>query len=196
MLTNYILIACLIFFLSSMTMLVVRTKKRTGVFPIITGNSGVYGYVSKLVLLSYVLVIANVVLYTAGYAPIVLFTLMPVVSMPAVQTAGLILIIVSLILLSISQMQMGTSWRVGIDTKHEIALVDGGLFRYFRHPIYFFAILIVFGMVCVIPSTASIIIFVFLYIALSIQTRLEEEFMLEKFGDAYREFMKTHRRFF
>ena len=186
----------IILFILSIFSLVIRVKKTTGVFPIIQNKKGVYGFVDRLVSIAYILVIANAIAFIVNYAPTSLFDTLIVVESMLVQYIGVILIGGALLLMYIAQLQMRDSWRIGVDTENKIDLVDTGLFHYFRHPIYLFALLIGIGMILIIPTVLSIFIFILLYLALSIQARVEEEFMLQKFGDQYMSFMKTHRRFF
>ena len=192
----YLLAVYIVLFVFFIVSLAIRVKRRTGVFPIIHHRSGAYGFVDTVVFASYLLVIANAVVYIAGSVSSALFVPVSWLYYSALQTAGVIMVGVSLLFMYTAQLQMGDSWRIGIDEKHSVDLVNRGLFRYFRHPIYFFALLIGLGMVLVIPTAVSIGIFMLLYFALSVQARLEEEYMLRTFGEPYRLFMTTHRRFF
>ena len=188
---NTVLIAYVIVFLLSIIFLVVSVKKKTGVFPITRNTQGVYGFVDKVVLLSYVLVIGNVVLYVMNEVSVYEFA-----DILAVKIAGVVVAGIGLVCMFIAQRQMGKNWRVGIDQEHTTDIVDTGLFRYARHPIYLFAVVITIGMILVIPSISSIAILVLLWVALSVQARLEEEFFLEKHGEPYQRFMETRKRWF
>ena len=195
MYVEYFILAYLILFFLSIISLVIRVKRQSGVFPIVSGT-GSHGFVGRLLLVSYLLLILNAISFISAYAPHPIFYSISLFDYQYIQTAGLIVIGVSLLLMYISQIQMGTSWRIGIGSKKGINLVSNGLFQYLRHPIYFFAILVGLGVFLVIPTIASAIVFLFLYIMLSIQARMEEDFMLETFGEKYRIFMQNTRRFF
>ncbi|MYE37997.1 MAG: isoprenylcysteine carboxylmethyltransferase family protein [Candidatus Spechtbacteria bacterium SB0662_bin_43] len=188
---NTVLIAYVIVFLLSIIFLVVSVKKKTGVFPIARNTRGVYGFVDKVVLLSYVLVIGNVVLYVMNEVSVYEFA-----DILAVKIAGVVVAGIGLVCMFIAQRQMGKNWRIGIDQEHTTDIVDTGLFRCARHPIYLFAVVITIGMILVIPSISSIAILVLLWVALSVQARLEEEFFLEKHGEPYQRFMETRKRWF
>ncbi len=196
MLMEYILIAYILLFISFIVFLTVRVKIKTGVFPIIRNVAGTYGFTDKIVSLTYLLMILNTIVFVSGVRSSPLFELIHYLHYYEVQVIGMVVIGFALLLMFIAQLQMKDSWRIGIDKENDTELVNSGLFKYLRHPIYFFAIIIGVGTVLVIPSIASIFIFILLYIILSIQSRLEEEFMLTKFEDKYREFMKSHKRFF
>ncbi len=198
MFIKYILATYIILFLLSIIWLTVSVKKKTGVFPIIRNSHGAYGFVDRVVLITYILIISNMVVFISGNLPYQVFQLMPSPwgGVAEIQVIGLFVIGISLLFVFLSQLQMRDSWRIGIDRDSDIELVQNGFFKYLRHPIYLFAILIGFGIVLVIPSILSISLFILLYIILSVQARLEEEFMLKKFGDKYRYFYKTRKRFF
>ena len=196
MYTEYLLSLYIVLFLSSIVFLAFRVKRQTGVFPIVKHAGGVYGFVDRVVLLAYTLMIINTLSFVADYQPLAIMVPLALPATDIIRVFGSVLIGTALSFLFLAQLQMGKSWRIGIDNHHDIAPVQHGLFKYFRHPIYFFALIIGIGMILVIPTVSSIVIGLLLYLALSIQARLEEEFMLTKFPDFYREFIKTRHRFF
>ena len=139
MLIQILLALYIILFLLSILSLVIRVKKTTGVFPIIQNKPGVYGFVDRLVTIAYVLVIANAITFITNYAPISVFNPLITLETMLLQYIGTALIGIALSLMYLAQLQMKESWRIGVDTQNEIELINKGLFRYFRHPIYFFA---------------------------------------------------------
>ncbi len=196
MLIEYILVAYILSFLLFTAFLTIRVKRRTGIFPIIKNTSSTHGFVDRIVSLTYILMILNTIVFVSGRNVSALFELIDGFHHYWVQIVGLIIIGISFLLMFFAQFQMQDSWRIGIDKESDVNLVQSGLFKYLRHPIYLFALFIGVGMVCVIPSLASIFLLVLLYIILSIQSRLEEEFMLTKFEYQYEVFIKSRRRFF
>ncbi|MGW8144671.1 MAG: methyltransferase family protein [Anaerolineales bacterium] len=83
---------------------------------------------------------------------------------------------------------------------HNRGLVTGGFYRYSRNPNYVGWTLVIFGMAMMgwsssIPSTLFLVYF-FLTIPYFHWTVLEEEEFLEnKYGDSYREFLKITPRY-
>src|SRR5436189_129706 len=59
------------------------------------------------------------------------------------------------IYLLFAQVQMGVSWRVGVDTGETTALVTSGLFRSVRNPIYTAVLVLVFGGLLAVPNAFS-----------------------------------------
>ncbi len=189
-LIKIILLLYLVFFLFSTIFLSYRVYKQTGVFPVIKNITSVYGFVDRIVLTSYVLLIINVLVYIFKNSEPHYF-----LDCISLKIIGFILITIALFSMFTAQLQMGKQWRIGIDDKNEIEIIKSGFFKYMRHPIYFFALLIALGTVLIIPTIVTLAIFILLWVALSIQSRLEEEFMLKKFGEKYQPFLQKKRWF-
>lgn len=111
-----------------------------------------------------------------------------------IRLLGLALACLALAYAALAQHQMGSSWRFGLDSAHKTELVTDGLFKSSRHPIYFGFLMLGIGLFLAMPSTLTAVAAAILAVALSIQTRLEEEFMLEQHGDAYSEYLARTRR--
>lgn len=111
-----------------------------------------------------------------------------------VRLAGLVLACLGLIISAIAQHQMGRSWRYGLDTGQKTDLVTTGLFRSARHPIYFGFLLVGAGLFLAMPTALTFAALVVLAVVLSIQTRLEEEFMRATHGEIYKAYYDRTRR--
>lgn len=90
---------------------------------------------------------------------------------------------------------MGASWRMGVDRLSPGPLVTGGLFRRMRHPIYAGMLLITTGMALLTADVLSIATAGAAWVGLPIQARLEEEFLVSRYGDAYRHHQSRSGRF-
>jgi protein-S-isoprenylcysteine O-methyltransferase Ste14 len=72
-------------------------------------------------------------------------------------------------------------------------LIDSGIFKIMRHPMYFGTALWAFAMVLVQQSILAIFLGVMVIACTFMASRDEDRKMKEKFGDAYREYMtKVH----
>ncbi|MBU1211799.1 MAG: isoprenylcysteine carboxylmethyltransferase family protein [Alphaproteobacteria bacterium] len=111
-----------------------------------------------------------------------------------IRLAGFLVAGLGLGLVVVAQHQMGSSWRVGIDWDHATQLVTRGLFQRARHPIYFGFVLLGAGLFLVMPSALSAAAATVLAVVLGIETRLEEEFMLSRHGETYRQYYARTRR--
>ena len=47
---------------------------------------------------------------------------------------------------------LGDNWRIGINRKEKTALITNGPYKFVRHPIYLFQIMILIGMVFLLPT--------------------------------------------
>ena len=101
-----------------------------------------------------------------------------------VALAGLGLLALALALVACAQRQMGASLRVGIAAE-PTALVRTGLFRWVRNPIFLGMLLGLAGVVLVAPSPWSVAVWLAGAAAIGVQTRLEEEHLRARHGEAY-----------
>ena len=84
---------------------------------------------------------------------------------------------------------MGDRWRIGIDRKEKAALVSSGPYRYVRHPIYLFQMVMLAGSFLLLPAVLSLaLVFVHL-ICVLIKAADEEAHLLATLGDEYRQYL-------
>jgi protein-S-isoprenylcysteine O-methyltransferase Ste14 len=95
-----------------------------------------------------------------------------------------------------AQLAMGTSWRIGVDHAAKTDLVARGPFRWIRNPIFTWMTVASAGLVLLAPNPLALASFVALLIALEVQVRaVEEPYLLETHGDAYRRYAAATGRF-
>jgi protein-S-isoprenylcysteine O-methyltransferase Ste14 len=75
----------------------------------------------------------------------------------------------------IAQLQMGASWRIGIDADERTELIRGGVYRQIRNPIYLGMVVFVIGQVGLLPSAWTVAAAVALFAGAEIQVRAVEE---------------------
>ncbi|MSU59020.1 MAG: isoprenylcysteine carboxylmethyltransferase family protein [Pedosphaera sp.] len=91
---------------------------------------------------------------------------------------------------------MGSSWRICVNTREKNALVTRGPYRWMRHPIYSFQIVMLLGAVLLLPTIFTGLILAVHFVCTLIKATDEEKYLLTVHGDAYREFItKTGRLF-
>jgi len=113
----------------------------------------------------------------------------------AVAWFGVVLCLAGLILLSLSLLSFGKSFRIGIDAKNPDALVTTGVFAHTRNPIFVAFILVLLGQFLVFPNWILLA-----YLAAGIwlihrQILREEAFLHERYGREYAEYRKRVRRY-
>jgi protein-S-isoprenylcysteine O-methyltransferase Ste14 len=115
---------------------------------------------------------------------------------PGQQLLGLALYAVGAIGTFVAQLQMGRSWRVGVDRAERTALVERGLYRVIRNPIYTAMLTFSAGLLLLIPNWPAILAFVCLAAGLELHVRyVEEPHLLGHHGDAYRRYASRAGRF-
>jgi protein-S-isoprenylcysteine O-methyltransferase Ste14 len=113
-----------------------------------------------------------------------------------VQITGAALAVVGIVLTVWAQLDMGDSWRVGVDDSETTALVHTGVFGRVRNPIYTAMLTFDFGIALVTPNLVSLAGLAVAFVALQLQVRrVEEPYLLSKHGQAYREYAASVGRF-
>lgn len=167
----------------------------TGVNPYVLGGSdNAYDYIGVVFRLTFLAVVGVIILFSvfssvyAYAAPIVWL------ESDAVRGFGLVLLIVSLVWTAVAQVQMGASWRIGIDKKNRTELVEKGLFKVSRNPIFLGMRLALLGFFLTIPNAVTLLTLVLGDVLMQIQVRLEEEHLRGLHGEKYSEFCRRVRR--
>ena len=169
--------------------------KKTGVNPVVfKGSDSAHDFIGRIFKALFAVIVAIVVVY--AFIPSVYRYVKPIQSLErtSVRLTGFILLLVSLVWTVIAQAQMGNSWRIGIDTEHRTRLVQTGVFRLSRNPIFFGMIVTLLGLFLVIPSVGTFITLLVGVILIGIQVRLEEEYLTSTHGDTYTEYRRNVRR--
>jgi protein-S-isoprenylcysteine O-methyltransferase Ste14 len=112
------------------------------------------------------------------------------------QIAGIALAVVGIVLTVWAQLDMGDSWRVGVDESETTALVHAGMFGRVRNPIYTAMLTFDFGIALVTPNFVTIAGLILAVAALELQVRrVEEPYLRDKHGAAYRGYTASVGRF-
>jgi protein-S-isoprenylcysteine O-methyltransferase Ste14 len=91
---------------------------------------------------------------------------------------------------------MGDLWRIGIDHTKKVALVSSGPYRYIRHPIYSFQMVMLIGAFWLLPAGFSLALVFAHLICLRIKAADEEAYLLATLGDEYRQYLSRTGRLF
>lgn len=181
----------LIYFAFAFVLPTYRVWKRTGANPVtFRGADTAHDYIGKLFKIVMMLLTLAVVIY--AFAPNLYSYLMPFVRLEirAIQYVGVCLLLVSLAWTVAAQIQMGNSWRIGIDEEKETALVQTGLFRRSRNPIFLGMQTTLLGFFLAAPNVLTLLILVLGFVLIQIQVRLEEEFLSKTRGASYDEYRR------
>jgi len=191
----FLTIYLFIYFCAAFILPSYRVWKKTNVNPVtFRGADNAHDYIGKLfkiVMLSLTLVvILNA--FAPNYYP---FTL-PIVWLEnqITQFIGIALLLLSLGWTVLAQIQMGNSWRIGIDEEKKTTLVQAGLFRRSRNPIFLGMIVTLIGIFLTIPNALTLLFLALGFVLIQIQVRLEEEFLTRTQGEEYAAYRRQVRR--
>lgn len=108
----------------------------------------------------------------------------PVLARPAVAWLGLAVMAAGGAVILAAQVQMGASWRIGLD-QERTGLVTMGLFAWSRNPTFLGMVTAVLGTFLVAPTVVTGMVLAAAWIAFSVQIRMEEEHLRRMHGPAY-----------
>jgi protein-S-isoprenylcysteine O-methyltransferase Ste14 len=95
-----------------------------------------------------------------------------------------------------AQLDMGESWRIGVNKNETTTLVRTGVFGWVRNPIFTAMMTFGLGFALLTPNPVALVGFVLLVITIELQVRaVEEPYLLAKHGDSYREYCADVGRF-
>jgi len=110
----------------------------------------------------------------------------PALDTRSLHLAGGVAFLVGLGLTLLAQVQMGLSWRIGVDEAEKTELVQTGLFALVRNPVFSAMGIVTVGLVLLVPSPVAFLGLGALLIALELQVRVvEEPYLLRVQGQAY-----------
>lgn len=193
--SKYFLVAYYtLFFGLAMILPTYRTWKATGINPYkLDSSDSAHDYIGKnfriVMLVSFVATI--VALFPNVYS-----FLLPI-TLPAsnfLTAAGFVLLLIALVWVLIAQNHMKKSWRIGIDEDVKTDLVQIGLFKISRNPIFLGMRIMLLGLFLVIPNALTLVILITGELLTQIQVRLEEEFLARTHGESYLDYQKQVRR--
>jgi protein-S-isoprenylcysteine O-methyltransferase Ste14 len=169
--------------------------RRTGVNPFVLGKTdSAHDFIGRVFKIIFALTIMVVIIYSASAR---LYNyLMPIAWLQSYsfQVLGLILLLLSLIWTLLAQSQMGNSWRIGVDTEHETALVRKGVFKLSRNPIFLGMIMTLLGLFLIIPNAITLLVLVLGTVIIQVQVRLEEEHLTRLHKESYLDYQRCARR--
>lgn len=172
-----------------------RVMQATGKNPfVVPRDDSPQGYVGRVFRFIFLLVLVAVGVST--FIPQVEKYLLPVFFLETeiVQLVGWILLHLSLSLIVIAQHQMRQSWRIGFDASERTQLIETGLFRYSRNPIFVGILLVMLGLFLVLSNALTLLALVLTWVVLQVQARMEEAYLRKVQGVEYERYCQKVRR--
>lgn len=113
-----------------------------------------------------------------------------------IQVAGITVAVIGIAATVYAQLEMGDSWRIGVDEQETTTLVHTGVFGRVRNPIYTAMFTFGLGIALLTPNLVACVGFVLLVSTIELQVRrVEEPYLLRRHGDAYRAYTASVGRF-
>jgi protein-S-isoprenylcysteine O-methyltransferase Ste14 len=90
---------------------------------------------------------------------------------------------------------LGTAWRMGVSRREKTDLVLHGPYRYVRHPIYLFQVIMLLGVIFLLPTACSITLLAVHLVCVILKSLDEEAYLLGVHGPEYRGYLSKTGRF-
>ena len=120
----------------------------------------------------------------------------PALTQPALQAIGVAVSLTGICLTFLTQMQMGESWRVGVDEQERTQLVTTGVFSLVRNPIFTAMLTTGLGLALMVPTWPALAGWAMLLVAVELQVRVvEEPYLTRTHSTPYRDYMARVGRF-
>ena len=147
---------------------------------------------------------ASILLFTSFVATFVLScldaygTVHPQVELGgSANTFGAAISLAGIALMILSQYQMGTAWRFGVDPAEKTDLVTVGLYAFVRNPIYSGVFLFCIGLLVLLPHVYMLIFLATAWLSIELQVRFVEEPHLRNLhGADYEKYIHRTGRYF
>ena len=124
--------------------------------------------------------LAGPVAALAGLSP------MSTLDRPGFRTVGTVLAVVGVLTSIAAQLDLGGSWRIGVDPRERTDLVTGGIFALARNPIFTAMVVTAAGLALMVPNPVALVAVVILVVSVQLQVRaVEEPYLARTHGPAY-----------
>jgi protein-S-isoprenylcysteine O-methyltransferase Ste14 len=180
----------LVYFLTTFALPSWLVWKNTGINPVVLPkDDSVYGFVGGV--FKWLIALVFFFIGAKAFAPERLVWLFPSLGWlesPLARAVGWSFLLGSWLLIVVAQRTMRQSWRIGIDENEPTELVQNGLFALSRNPIFLGMVLTLAGLFLVMSNALTLLVAVVSWVVISVQIRLEEEFLVKQHGQTYRDY--------
>lgn len=106
-------------------------------------------------------------------------------STPVMQGLGAIVLFAGVALMVVAQLELGASWRIGIEQDARPGLVARGLYRFCRNPIFLAMLAVLLGFALLVPTWPSVVALLGTYVGIRGAIGAEERYLLRAYGGHY-----------
>lgn len=195
MLKLFLVIYIVLFFAVAFFWRSLQVWRRTGVNPYKLGRSdSAHDLIGRLFRWTNLAIVVLIGIYASSDRLYQALVPIPWLMYSALQSTGIVLLLIALVWVLIAQPQMGDSWRIGIDTEVKTDLVQQGIYGLSRNPIFLGMQVMLLGLLLVLPNALTLTVCVVGIVLIHIQVRLEEAHLTQLHGEAYRAYRQRVRR--
>ncbi len=133
--------------------------------------------------------------FLVGKTDCVLFRLISSLIHPVGLGLGFLLVAGGYLLTLWCYSAMGTAWRMGVSRRERTDLVRHGPYRYVRHPIYLFQVIMLLGVIFLLPTAFSVILLAVHLLCVLLKALDEEAYLLGVHGSEYQAYHSKTGRF-
>jgi protein-S-isoprenylcysteine O-methyltransferase Ste14 len=102
-----------------------------------------------------------------------------------VQWLGAVVLFTGVALMIAAQLDLGASWRIGIEEGARPGLVVDGLYRFCRNPIFLAMFTVLAGFLLLVPAWPALVVFLGTYVGIRGAIGAEEDYLRRAYGDDY-----------
>jgi len=169
--------------------------KGTGINPLSSRKTnGLEGFIESIFRFCFFLicvVVINFVFIENNYKLLVPITYL---EREIVGYLGILISSIGLIFSLIAQLQMGDSWRLGLNENETTKLINHNIYAYSRNPIYLGYLVSIVGFFMIMPNAISLCLLALSIVSIGMKVRLEEVYLLNKLGTEYQSYVDKVRR--
>lgn len=169
--------------------------KRTGVNPFVFGKSNSIndyaGGCMKWIILAVFLRLLVGLIWPEIATQI---GVLPFLQHTLIQNTGFVMLHLGLLWSLVAVLQMGNSWRIGVNNAHKTTLAQNGLFKLSRNPAFLGMLITLGALFLILPDAVMLCALITTIIVLQVQIRVEEAYLTTVHGDNYIKYMNTIRR--
>lgn len=111
-----------------------------------------------------------------------------------VNVTGVCLFLIGVCLRVVAIRTLGKYFLTDLETLQDHRLIKQGIYKHIRHPAYLGTFLFCVGITMIFSSLYGFLIMLGLFLVYLYRTKLEENMLIEKFGDEYLKYMKDTKK--
>ncbi len=156
--------------------------RRTGINPVVLSrHDDAHGYVGR----AFKWLMLGLALHVFALALLPTYVAPDITAYPALQWLGWGILLTALPTAGWAQHDMGAAWRIGIDEAAQPQLIQHGVYKLSRNPIFLATRMALLGLMLVSPGAVTLVFAALGEVLMQVQVRLEEAYLQRCLGQTY-----------